>query len=159
MYGKWTRYTDKGTLCFQFVLFGLHGCVQFLEDQFHIRSPGEYDYHCSLLDGPFAAEDSVTYGINYRSPLNNIEYFHVSCGQLPQDIMHTLFEGVIPKEIRLMLHRFIFIDHLFTMERFNQRVSSFAYGRSEFSTKPPKEFDVRCLKGDTKLPLSGAYNI
>ena len=53
----------------------------------------EYEYHVSLLGGTFGSDDSITYGLNYSSPLNDVKYFHVSNGQLPQDIMYTLFEG------------------------------------------------------------------
>ena len=73
-------------------------CLQFTEEGLLLRSPSNYDYHCSLLDGPLAAYESVTYGINYRSPLNEIEGFHSAGGQMAQDIMHVLFEGVLHKD-------------------------------------------------------------
>lgn len=64
-------------------------------------------YHCSLLDVQgLGAEFSTTYGINCRSPLNDISNFHV-VNQLPQDIMHILLEGVVPYQMSLMLSRFI----------------------------------------------------
>ena len=65
-----------------------------------------YNYHCSLLEGPLVHEDSVTYGVLYASCLNEINHFHV-VGQLPQDIMHILLEGVIPYEVTLMLTDFV----------------------------------------------------
>lgn len=74
--------------------------------EFISRTPESYDYHCSLLDGPLCAEDSVTYGVNYSSVLNDIDNFHV-VDNLPQDIMHVLLEGVIPYELTLMLTDFI----------------------------------------------------
>ena len=58
-------------------------CVkQFFESDFTLRDPMSHDYHCSLLDGMLAAEDSVTYGVNQNSVLNTINYFHV-IDQLP----------------------------------------------------------------------------
>ena len=60
-----------------------------------------------------------TYGISYRSPLNEIDDFHVANGQLPQDIMHVLFEGVLPKEIKLMLNSFINEQQFFTLDTLN----------------------------------------
>lgn len=43
--------------------------------EFTPRTPETYDYHCSLLDGPLGEESSTTYGINYRSCLNDLEIF------------------------------------------------------------------------------------
>uniref|UniRef100_A0A1X7UU26 Uncharacterized protein n=1 Tax=Amphimedon queenslandica TaxID=400682 RepID=A0A1X7UU26_AMPQE len=63
--------------------------------EFTLRTPALYDYQCSLLSGPIATEDSVTYGLNCQSHLNDIDNFHVANMQLPQDIMHVLFEEVI----------------------------------------------------------------
>ena len=55
------------------------------------------------MNGPLAEQDSVTYGVNFTSPLNDLKYFHVANFQLPQDIMHVMLEGVIPYEMKLML--------------------------------------------------------
>ncbi len=70
-------------------------------------APENYDRHCSLLSGPLASELSTTYGVNFCSPLNQIDYFHVANNQIPQDIMHVLFEGMIPLETKLLLGTFI----------------------------------------------------
>lgn len=107
------------------------------------------------MNGPYASDNSTTYGLNYSSPLNEVHYFHVANGQLPQDIMHTLFEGVLPKEIQLMLQHFVFVDHLFNLDLFNARLSHFVYGRSDLKNKPPKAFEEYHIRGTTKLPLSG----
>ena len=76
--------------------------LQFKSSDFVPRTPESYDYHCSLLNGPLSNEDSVTYGINYRSALNDIEFVHV-INHLPQDIMNVLLEGVVPHEMQLMI--------------------------------------------------------
>lgn len=70
------------------------------------RNQENYDYHCSLLSGVLAEADSVTYGLNYRSALNELDDFHV-CGQLPQDVMHILLEGVIPYTMKAILQSFV----------------------------------------------------
>ena len=90
--------------------------------------------------------DSITYGINHPSPLNDIHFFHVAAGQLPQDIMHTLLEGVLQKEIQLLLNQFVFVDNVFTLSTLNQRISSFSYGFSEVKDRPPKELEAKHLK-------------
>lgn len=125
-----------------------------METDFKLREPTSYDYQCSLLQGPLAAADSTTYGLNYQSPLNQIEGFHVANSQLPQDIMHVLFEGVIPKEIKLMLNAFMSKKYI-TLQMLNNRVQNFIYGRTEYRNKVPKDFTADNLSDSGKLPLSG----
>ena len=119
-----------------------------------MRDPASYDCQCSLLEGPLAAADSTTYGLNYASPLNQIHGFHVADSQLPQDIMHVLFEGAIPKETKLMLSTFISKKY-FTLDVLNSRVKNFTYGRTEYRNKVPKDFTAEHLAQSAKLPLSG----
>jgi len=92
---------------------------------FVLRNPDNYDYHCSLLAGVLAETDSVTYGLNYKSVLNELDDFDVCDGQLPQDVMHILLEGVIPYTIKAMLQSFICEKRLFTIECINQKLSKF----------------------------------
>ena len=79
--------------------------VQFKARDFTLITPETYNYHCSLLDGPLCRKDSITYGVQYSSTLNNIDNFHVVT-QLPQDITHVLL-GVVPYELKLMLTCFV----------------------------------------------------
>ena len=56
-----------------------------------------------LEDCDLHSHFSVNYGLNYRSVLSKIKNFKVTdC--LPFDVMHILLEGVITREIRLVLH-------------------------------------------------------
>ena len=120
-----------------------------------MRNPASYDYQCSLLDGPLADHDSTTYGINYKSPLNEISGFHVANNQLPQDVMHIILEGTLPLEIKLMLTSFIKDKKYFDVQFLNDRVSKFYYGKTESRNKPPKEFTIKSFSPDGKLHLSG----
>ena len=131
--------------------------IQFTEDEFVMRTPDNHDYHCSLLKGPLAAHDSVTYGVNAESPLNKLDGFHVANGQLPQDIMHVIYEGVLPLNIKLMLERFICTDKIFSLQFLNDRIASFIWGRHEVKNKPTKMLQVAHLQGTTKLPFSGMH--
>ena len=110
--------------------------IQFRHKDFLPRTPENYDYHCSMLDGPLAHEDSVTYGLNYRSPLNDLEYFHVADTQLPQDIMHVLLKGVVPYELRLMLVAFTTEKKYFTIDLLNERTRYHTYTQEEIRDKP-----------------------
>lgn len=90
------------------------------------------------------------------STLNKIQHFHVANGQLPQDVMHIIFEGVLPYETKLLLFTFIYDKKLFALKDLNDRIASFVYGRSEARNKPPKAFEEAHIKGPKKkLPLSG----
>ena len=73
----------------------LYPVFQFRSEDCTPRTPESYNYDCSLLDGPLYRENSITYGIKFCSPLNELNNFHV-VDQLPQDIMHILLEGVLP---------------------------------------------------------------
>ena len=76
---------------------------RFTEDDFLLRTAHSYNYQVSLLNGPMAKEISITYGITCNSPLNQIDNFHVTNSQLPQDVMHVLLEGMLPLETKLMI--------------------------------------------------------
>ena len=128
---------------------------KFKEEDFQLRSSTAYKYHCSLLSGPTAKNDSVTYGINYPSPLNKIDHFHVVNSQLPQDVMHVLLEGVLPVETKLMLRNFM-SQRFFTLDFLNNRCKHFTYGRAESRNRPPKDFNaIHFSDSSNKLPLSG----
>ena len=120
-----------------------------------MRDPTPYDYRCSLLDGPLMDHDSTTYGINCKSPLNEIKGFHVANNQLPQDVMHIILEGMLPLEVRLMLTSFIKDKKYFDVQFLNDRILKFYHGRTESRNKPPKEFTLKSLCSDGKLHLSG----
>lgn len=131
--------------------------LQFAEEDFSLRTPSTYNRDCERIEnGTIPEYDSVTYGLNYRSPLNKIEYFHVSNFQIPHDIMHVLFEGVIPLETKLMLSIFIWEKRYFTLDFLNERIKSFSYGKTESRSKPPKPLE-RChiQSPGNKIHLSG----
>ena len=45
-------------------------------------------------------------GINFRSTLNQLDYFHVSSGTLLPDIFHDILEGIFPFQVKLLLKYF-----------------------------------------------------
>lgn len=133
--------------------------LQFLEEELTLRDTQSYDYHCNLVEGVTGPDDSITYGINYRSPLNSIHNFHVASGQLPQDVMHVLFEGVLIMEMKLLLRQFIYEDKYFDLHTLHSRIAYFTYGRNEARNKPPKTFNETHVNGNSKLPLSGKLHL
>ena len=102
--------------------------------------------------------DSVTYGINYRSPLNDLYGFHVADGQLPQDVMRLLLEGVIPYELKFMLHDFTAIKKYFTVDNLNNRICSFNFSPEEAKDKPPP-IKAHDLTANGKISMAGMLNV
>ena len=130
--------------------------TQFNEEQFQLRTPAAYDYHCSLLSGEMAESDSVTYGNRYRSSLNDIEHLHVAnMMQMPQDVMHVLFERVLGMVIHMMLCEFFKKKYL-TLSVLNERLNAFDFGTAEARNRPPKSFKEKDFdSSSSKLHLSG----
>ena len=132
--------------------------MQFKARSFTLRTRETYDYHCSLLDGALCKEDSVTYGVNYASPLNDIDNFHV-VDHLPQDIMHVLLEGVIPYELSHMLICFVVEKKFLTGAQINDRIESFAYSTLEAKDKPsPIKAQVFSSRGASLSQSCECYN-
>ena len=50
--------------------------------------------------------------------------------------MHDLLEGVVPMEVKLVLHRFIYVDNFFTLDTFNLHLTSHSYGLCDQKNKP-----------------------
>ena len=110
-----------GSLIILYLTF-ICACFQFKSRDFTPHTPQSHDYHCSLLSGPLASEDSTTYGITLRSPLNDITHFHVANSQLPQDVIHVILEGVLPRETTLLINECVRKGY-FTISQMNERIS------------------------------------
>jgi len=121
---------------------------------FVLRNPITYEYHCSLLSGVLGESDSVTYGVNSKSVLNELDDFSVGNGQLPQDVMHILLEGVIPYTVKAMLQSFVYKENFFSINYVNRKISSFKFSRSESKNKP-SQISSNVLSDDGKISQSG----
>ena len=103
----------------------------FRESQFILRSPESHAEQCCRLNGPNRLQVSVEYGINRHSSLDSLPYFSViEC--MPHDIMHNLFEGVIPYEMKLLIHHCTSKSYITV----NHRLSAFDFGYSEIGDRP-----------------------
>ena len=69
-------------------------------------------------------------GINSES----IPHFSVISG-MPHDIMHDLYEGVIPYELKLLIQHCIAKSY-FKLETLNHRLRAFDFGYSEIGDSP-----------------------
>ncbi|XP_072181468.1 uncharacterized protein [Diadema setosum] len=73
-------------------------------------------------------------GVKMKCPLNSVLHFHVITNRAP-DVMHDMFEGVCPLELKLILNELI-IKKFFSIDLLNARLLSFNYGFQEKQNKP-----------------------
>ena len=135
--------------------------MQYLFDEEHFcpRTKDSYNKECQYLEE--ASNDilknklSTLYGINERSALTKLPDFDVTV-QLPQDLMHTVLEGVLQYEIRLVLNYFI-SNNFFTLVQLNAAIINHNYGYSEVGDKPgPLKETVFNGKESYKLKYNAA---
>lgn len=107
---------------------------KFVESAFELRTSNEHQKQLGMLTGPSFQTNSVEFGINHASELDRIPYFSVA-ENLPHDIMHDLFEGVIPCEMKLLLTHLVNAKY-FTIATVNDRLRRFDYGYMERSDVP-----------------------
>lgn len=100
--------------------------------EFTLRTVDSYNRHALAIKN----DPTLTkiYGVKFMSPLNEIPGFHVIQG-LPPDLMHDVFEGIVPYEICLVLQQLI-KDNIFTLDFFNCRISNFHYSSIDARNKP-----------------------
>ena len=120
-----------------------------VESYFTLRTPHSYFQHCRLLSGPLRAHYSTTYGINYMSILEEAPGYSVVQG-LPHDIMHDLYEGVIPYEMKLLICYYI-DQKYFTIEDLNERIEKFG-----FTDNKPRPLDTTLRTSDIKIRQSAS---
>lgn len=110
----------------------------FYDHDFHTRSKGTHERHCMEIDEApteqIKADLKTTYEINHRSVLCDLDGFDITA-QLPQDIMHTLLEGVVQYERRHILSWCIGTGE-FSPVQLNSGIRSQCYGYSEAADRP-----------------------
>lgn len=130
---------------------------KFLEDDFLMRSKESHKRNCQEIEhAPTEAMKNdlkVAYGIKNMSILCDLHKFDVIT-QLPQDIMHTLLEGVVQYETRFMLQSHI-QNGDFTLQQLNAAISNHSYGYGEVADKPGPIAET-VFQGDEKYKLK--YN-
>jgi hypothetical protein len=103
-------------------------------EEFMLRDNASHLSQLSMLNGPASDHYSITYGINRRSCLLDVENFSLFDGGLPHDVMHDILEGIAPKQIKQLLYHYT-MNGLFTLKEFNEKLLNFNYGYTE-SDKP-----------------------
>ena len=74
------------------------------------------------------------YGVRCSSPFDVLRSFE-AVDSLPPDIMHDLFEGVIPLTIKLVID-FLLNQNCMTKESFQNAMQCFTFGQNDCKNKP-----------------------
>lgn len=108
----------------------------FDEEDFLPRTLQQHLLQCQVMEKSETLRDhhSTNYGITRRSALCDFPFFNVT-QQMPQDIMHILFEGAIPYVIGHILRYYINTEKAFTLAQFNRRLCDFNYGYSQMADR------------------------
>ena len=109
----------------------------FVESNCVLRTPETHFEQCSKLNGPLCGHYSTTYGINRLSILEEVPGFSVVTSLL-HDIMHDLYEGVVPMEVKLLLEHCTSVCKYFSKDELNERLESF-----DFPENKPSSIDTR----------------
>ena len=110
-----------------------------------LRTSQSYFEQCSLLCGPLHSHYSTMYGINFFSVLEEVPGFSVING-LPHDLMHDLYEGIVPYEMKLLLCHCVNLKY-FTINELNARIDT--YG---FTDNKPRHIDPVVIRNkDAKI--------
>ncbi len=105
------------------------------------------------LDGPFHSYIATTYGVTENSILNELKYFHVVDGIVP-DIMHDILEGTTQVTMKCLLLYLIHDKKYPTFKILNESMRAFDYGNSEICNKQ-SEISKNILPDSSSLRQSG----
>ena len=74
------------------------------------------------------------------------------------DILHDLFEGVVQYSLKLVIHEYVIVQKLCSVEDLNRSVHSFNYGFTDVKNKPSANFSGSSLRNltDHTLKQKGA---
>ena len=89
------------------------------------------------------------------SNLCDSQFFHV-IGGMDLDVMYDQLEGVLPKEIKLLLSKYIHGNGYFNLDVLNYRLQGFNYGAADTRNKPS---EIKSVNGDSTLGQSGTMTI
>lgn len=114
-----------------------------------LRSAESHFEQCALLAGPLSDHHSTSYGVNRLSILEEVPEFSVTSG-LPHDIMHDLFEGVVPHHMSLLLCHCV-RSKFFSIEELNRRIHAFDYLQNR-----PSLIDPNICHSESKVKQSAS---
>ena len=121
----------------------------FVEASCQLCTPEQHFEACCLLDGPLGSHFSTNFGINRRSVLEDVPGFSVVTG-VPHDIMHDLFEGVVPYELKLLVTHLVQKKYI-SIDLLNERIERF-----DFVHNKPSLIDRNLCRTTTRIRQSAS---
>ncbi|XP_054929068.1 uncharacterized protein [Dermacentor andersoni] len=112
------------------------------ENEFTLRTKEMHARHAQLTQTDKSL--SSVYGVSGESCMNALQSFDVVQG-LPPDIMHDLFEGVIPFAMKHVISHLV-TNNILTLDRLNQRLSSFSFQGADKKSKLPPFLIRQCTE-------------
>lgn len=128
--------------------------MQYHQRHFQLRTRETHKSHCSSLEGPLHEHIATTYGLWRDAVLNELEYFHVTEGLVP-DVMHDLLEGVVPLCVKFLLKHFVDMG-IVHIHELNRRIECFKFGPMDVSGRPRGNITSAQLNTG-ELKQSGKY--
>jgi hypothetical protein len=114
------------------------------------RSEENYNESANNLNTSAAAEN---YGIKFPSIFNKLKHYHVCKPGLPPCLGHDLFEGVVSRDVALLVKHFVKVEKFFTYQQLNRLIKQFKYTGSDVENKPCEVKD-----GADKISGNAAQN-
>ena len=129
--------------------------LQFLADAFEARTRQTHANHCSQLGGPLHNHYATTYGLHRDSILNQLQYFHVTEGLVP-DIMHDCLEECVQYEVKEML-KYLSSERILSVSALNHLIQSFPYFGPDARNHPSPVTAASLASSDHALKQTGWY--
>lgn len=112
------------------------------EAELNMRTKASHDLH---VQNVVQGENATYFGVTGECALSKVlQHFHPIVG-FPPDILHDLFESIVPVELALCIRKMIRLKY-FTLEYLNTQIRSFPYQHSNRLDKPqviPKNFAAK----------------
>lgn len=109
-------------------------------EQFPQRTEDLFKQHLSLLEeNNFNDNTKTETGVKGDCCFNKSRYFHIADNKI-FDPFHDFLQGICPMIIKLVLKELVIVDRKFSIEYFNNRISTFDYGYVEIKNKPSANF-------------------
>ena len=108
------------------------------EDKSLLRSRKNYEQcYNQLKQKPKSNPKNIKHvlGVKRKSALMDLGSYSMT-ESLTVDPMHDIFEGVVPYDVKLILHYIIYVLKLITLADLNDRIKNFNYGFYDKKNKP-----------------------
>ena len=100
------------------------------------RTVEHYDDTVAKIENPANETNFESFGIKFRSVFNRLKHFHVCQPGLPPCLGHDLFEGIVARDLALMIKSFVKKDAYFSYETLNRLICKFSYVGADAENKP-----------------------